>query len=90
MKLEWTATARTDRVRIARTIAQDNRSAARKLDIKLATSADGLLDYPQRGRLGRLENTRELVVHPNYILVYEIDADTVRILTILHAAQLWP
>jgi len=44
VKLEWTATARTDRVRIARKIAQDNRSAARKLDIKLATSAGGLLD----------------------------------------------
>jgi len=32
----------------------------------------------------------ELLVHPNYILVYEIDADTIPILTILHAAQLWP
>ncbi|WMT90908.1 type II toxin-antitoxin system RelE/ParE family toxin [Pelagibacterium sp. H642] len=90
MKLEWTLIARTDRVRIAHTIAQDSPSAARKLDIRLETSADALLDYPYRGRSGRLEMTRELVVHPSYILVYEVDGDTIRVLTVIHAAQRWP
>lgn len=46
--------------------------------------------HPLIGRRGRVGSTRELVVRPNYLLVYDIDRDTVRILRVLHAAQPWP
>ncbi|HEY0622208.1 type II toxin-antitoxin system mRNA interferase toxin, RelE/StbE family [Sphingomonas sp.] len=39
---------------------------------------------------GRLADTRELIVHPNYILVYRVFEDRVRILRLLHARQLYP
>jgi addiction module RelE/StbE family toxin len=90
MKLRWTSTAREDRARIARTIAADSVSAARKLDLRFEQSADRLLTYPELGRPGRLAASREMVVHQNYILVYEVDGETILILTILHAAQRWP
>jgi len=39
---------------------------------------------------GRVAGTRELIVHPNYLILYDVTADTVRILRILHAAMRWP
>jgi toxin ParE1/3/4 len=45
---------------------------------------------PHRGRNGRAENTRELVIpRLPYLVVYQI-TDRVTILDILHGAQRWP
>ena len=37
-----------------------------------------------------MKNTREAVVHPNYVLVYEVSGSTVTILRVLHTSQAWP
>ena len=42
------------------------------------------------GRPGRVEGTRELVVHPSYLVAYRISGTEVQILTVRHAARLWP
>jgi plasmid stabilization system protein ParE len=52
--------------------------------------AKKLSEFPKIGRPGRVEGTRELIAWSNYILVYQEDALTVRILRVLHAAQQWP
>ncbi|EEY4016472.1 type II toxin-antitoxin system RelE/ParE family toxin [Escherichia coli] len=45
-----------------------------------------------KGRNGRVEGTRELVIHPHFVLVYEVDSQwgKVYILRVLHTAQKWP
>lgn len=90
MRLVWQPSARQDRERIYRFIYADAPKSARQLDLKFRQAALGLIDYPQQGRSGRMTGTRELVVHPSYILVYRVKPDLVEILTVLHAAQLWP
>ena len=90
MKLVWQPTSRRDRERIYRYINAEAPKSARQIDRIFTEAALGLIDYPQRGRTGRLAGTRELVVHPNYILVYRVKPDLIEILTIIHAAQLWP
>ena len=65
-------------------------SAALALDELLSEKAARLIDHPQFGRPGRIIGTRELVAHRNYILVYDVTADTVRVLRVLHAARQWP
>ena len=41
-------------------------------------------------RLGRVPGTREHVVHPNYIVVYQVGDDVIDILRILHSRQQYP
>ena len=90
VKLVWTRPAAADRREIRAYIAQDKPSAALALDELLAEKAGHLIDHPQLGRLGRVAGTRELVAHHNYILVYDVTADSVRVLRVLHAARQWP
>ena len=37
-----------------------------------------------------MKGTREIVVRPNYVMVYAIKGDTIAILRVLHTAQQWP
>jgi plasmid stabilization system protein ParE len=37
-----------------------------------------------------VNGTRELVVRPNYIVVYAETPAVVTVLRVLHAAQMWP
>lgn len=90
MKLFWTRRARQNRKSIREYIAQENPTAALDLDELLAEKAARLLDHPQLGRPGRAVGTRELIAHRNYIVVYDIAGQQVRILRVLHAAQQWP
>jgi toxin ParE1/3/4 len=90
VKLVWTRPAREDRKVIREYIATDNPSAALDLDELLSEKAARLVDHPGLGRPGRLQGTRELVAHRNYILIYDVSGDWVRVLRVLHAARQWP
>ena len=90
MALFWTPEATQDRDEIYDYIEADNPTAALALDELFAEKARYLVDHPGLGRPGRVAGTRELVVHPNYILVYDVAGNRVRVLRVLHAARQWP
>jgi addiction module RelE/StbE family toxin len=90
VKLVWTRRAQDDRKTIREYIAADNPSAALDLDDLLSEKATRLVDHPGLGRPGRVQGTRELVAHRNYILIYDVSSDVVRVLRVLHAARQWP
>ena len=49
------------------------------------------MTFPNRGRAGKKEGTRELVMAPlPYIVVYTVREDVVYVVRILHGAQQWP
>ncbi|MCU7816006.1 MAG: type II toxin-antitoxin system RelE/ParE family toxin [Candidatus Thiodiazotropha sp. (ex Lucinoma kastoroae)] len=89
-ELEWLKLARADLLAIVDYISDDNPDAAQRVKDDIEAMAEKLPDFPRMGRPGRVEGTRELVAWANYILVYNEDASTVRILRVLHAAQQWP
>jgi len=69
----------------------ENPKAAVHVDEEIARAVRRLLDFPESGRPGRIEGTRELVVpRTPYIAAYMVMADRIRILPILHGAQIWP
>ena len=90
MRLIWTRLAHIDRSAIRTYIAQDNPAAALALDTVFSRRVRQLATHPDIGRPGRVTATRELVAHANYIVIYDVVGDTVRILRILHAARQWP
>ena len=90
MRLVWTILASLDRKQIREYIAEDNPAAALALDELISEKGSRLVDHPGLGRLGRVPGTRELVVHQNFILIYDTAGDRVRILRVLHAARQWP
>jgi len=90
VKLVWASTALADRKQIREFIARDNPAAALAFDALLSEKVAGLVDFPSLGRSGRVPGTRELVVHTNYILIYDLKASSVRALRVLHAARRWP
>ncbi len=89
-RLFWTPEAVKDRDDIYDYIEGDNPAAALSLDELFSDKAKYLIDHPGLGRQGRIPETRELVAHRNYILVYDIAGDSVRILRVIHAALQWP
>jgi toxin ParE1/3/4 len=90
VKLVWTRLANFDRQAIREHVAQDNPAAALVLDELFSAKADHLTTHPGLGRPGRVAGTRELIAHHNYIIIYDIVDDTVRLLRVLHAARQWP
>ncbi|MBN8754726.1 MULTISPECIES: type II toxin-antitoxin system RelE/ParE family toxin [Variovorax] len=91
MRLEWSPLAMDDRERIFDFIEKDDSRAAISVDERIATQVLVLLQFPEGGRPGRIEGTRELVIRRTpYIVAYRVEEDGVRILRVLHSAQSWP
>ena len=90
MSVVWTPQALRDRADIWDYIAADNPGAAVRMDELFSDAASRLTLHPMLGRPGKIPGTRELVPHESYRLVYEIDGETVWILTLVHTARQWP
>ncbi len=88
--LEWRETAVGDLLSIIDYIADDNLDAAQALKHEIEEKTARLLENPRMFREGRVTGTREMVVRPNYLVVYKETPDTITILRVLHAAQEWP
>jgi toxin ParE1/3/4 len=90
MRVRWTADAADDLERICDYIAESRPGSAQRVAKVIVDGVSGLSAFPNRGRPGRVEGTRELVFAPlPFIAVYEV-RDTVQVLRILHGAQQWP
>ncbi len=71
-------------------IADDNPVAAQALKDEIEAKVALLPHAPRFYRLGRVKGTREMIVRPNYVLIYAEAAKTITVLRVLHAAQQWP
>lgn len=72
-------------------IETQNPTAAGRVISRIISAVNTLAEQPYLGRPGRITGTRELVLTDiSYIIPYRITAETVDILTVMHATQKWP
>jgi toxin ParE1/3/4 len=88
--LVWRAAAREDLARIIAYIAARNPAAARRMRRLIEDAVRPLPAHPELFRAGRVAGTRELVAHPNYIVVYRVTDAAIEIVNVLHARQQYP
>ena len=90
-RVRWTTDAANDLQCIVEHIRADNPTAARNVAKTIYDGCGSLRDFPQRGRIGLVSDTRELVFAPwPYIAVYEVLGNEVQVLRIRHTSQDWP
>jgi toxin ParE1/3/4 len=91
IRLEWTVLAQADRDGIFEYIESDSPQAAITVDDRIREQVKTLARFPESGRPGRIEGTRELVISGTpYIVAYRITGNTVRVLRVLHGSRRWP
>lgn len=91
MIVHWTRRAESDLFEQCSHIAESDPVLTARLGREILSMVDGLRDFPPRGRPGRVEGTRELVL-PGlpWIGVYAVAEGRVVILRLLHGAQAHP
>src|SRR4051812_3155589 len=91
MKIHWSLEASADFIAIIRYIHQENPTASRRVAERISHALNRLKAFPNLGRPGRLEGTRELVFAPlPFVVVYRVKQEIVEIARVLHGAQQWP
>jgi addiction module RelE/StbE family toxin len=84
----WRKAALNDVARIVRRVAKENPIVARRIARELLLAGESLTVFPHRGRVGRVNGTRELVALRPYIIVYRVKADNdVAVLRVWHSSQ---
>lgn len=91
MEVIWFKSAIQDLVLAKEYIAKDNTNAAISTVQRIRDKVNLLSDQPSIGRLGRIPNTRELVIDKTpYILPYRVRDNKIEILRVLHSSRRWP
>lgn len=91
MIVHWTRRAEDDLFGQCGHIAESDPILAARLGRDILSMVEGLRDFPLRGRPGRVEGTRELVL-PGlpWIAVYAVADGRVVILRLVHGARACP
>jgi len=91
MLVRWSTAASQDLFHIIEYIRRENAPAAQRVANIIYENIGSLSSFPFRGRLGRVEGTRELAV-PSlpFLVIYRVTQDAVEIAGVIHGAQRWP
>jgi addiction module RelE/StbE family toxin len=86
MEVVWLRRARRHLAEIVTYIADDNPTAAISVRQRIEEAARSLSAHPDVGRQGRMDGTRELVIHGRpYIIPYRVRRGRVEILAVIHS-----
>lgn len=90
MKIRLAKPAEQDLEEVEAYISLDNPTAALRTVGRVLEAIEYLLQFPNMGRVGRLSDTRELIVSGTpFIVIYQVRRSDIYVLRILHAARKW-
>ncbi len=88
MKVSWLSDALNELDRVYEYVASENPQAAKAIFQKIQAAATHLSRFPEIGRPGHVQGTREVVVaDAPYVIVYRLVADRIEILCVLHTSK---
>jgi toxin ParE1/3/4 len=85
--IKWRLRALEDMLDISNYIGRDSFFTAQIFSKKIKEKISVLSAHPELGRIGIVRGTRELVVHANYVIIYEVSNTKIEIMRIKHAAR---
>ena len=87
-RIRWAPAAADDLENIRNYLREHDPSLAQPTVRRLYDAARSLKRFPNRGRNGPQEGTRELIVSPMpYIIVYGVEPETVHIFRVIHVSR---
>ena len=91
MRLIYSPSARFDLNHVFDYIAKDNPRAAEETVLRIEQTLLLICQFPELGRLGQVPETREFSI-PNlkYRIVYRVEIDAIRVLSVVHTSRRWP
>ncbi len=91
MTLHWTPDALEDLDEAGAYVAEYHPRAARRMAERVLEAVEGLVEFPNLGRTGRVRTTRELVVSGTpFLVIYRARLDELQVIRVLHHARRWP
>jgi toxin ParE1/3/4 len=86
----WRPQAIENLVEIIGYISERNFQAANDLHNEIEHVVSNIPQHPYLYKIGRVAGTREIVVHPNYIVIYQVTESAIEVVSILHSRQQYP
>ncbi|UVO52915.1 type II toxin-antitoxin system RelE/ParE family toxin [Sphingomonas sp. SUN039] len=90
LELVWEPLATEQLSAIIEYIAQHNFPAAERLERQIHAKVELACHVPGMGRPGRVSETREIVAHPNYLVIYRVTDERLYVIRVLHSRQQYP
>jgi len=86
--IRWTPAAASDLQPVSDYLSENHPQYRHPTLRKVYAAIQSLKDLPYRGRVGRQEGTRELILSPlPYVAIYRVNDQSIEVLRIYHAGQ---
>jgi len=91
LPIVWSAKAEADLLSIVEYVAERSPKAAERLAEAIRTSTWPLSEHPYIFKSSqRVSGCREIIVHPNYIVLYRVELDRIQVMRVVHARRDFP
>ncbi|MBO1326816.1 type II toxin-antitoxin system RelE/ParE family toxin [Acetobacter sp. TBRC 12305] len=91
LPIVWTETADEDLASITERIGEDNIGAAERMWHRFRSCVLPLSAHPYLYPISdRIPGLREIVAHPNYVILYRVTSRSIEIVNVVHSRRQFP